>query len=274
MAQDQSDPNRDAELAAEQLRRFCQEQGYSPRQFALLVATHVEPDPVDTAGLPNVPPPKVTRTVADQHPEDYDPSLGRVTAGPPSPEPSTEERERWVAMATDLVLQLGATSAYRLVMPVATPPESELKAARRDVGARLAAALPELEALHRKLCPGWREIVLNWLTRHADKRVEDKYRAAFANRRKTTEGFTRHRNPSAANAEQEGLVNRMPPQTLMTGAELLTQLRRNPKEIMGPIPAWLSAEALDRAAARAGRGRMKGTTTPEVLMQELEAKQI
>lgn len=268
MSQTQTDAiEHTIELGAEQISARAAELGISARDLVLEMLSRL---PGETpAQQQDPPPPKVSRTIADNAPKYYDQQLGLVMPGPPDPAPTAEEQQRWLDAATALVPLLGSVSGYRDVMPLARlNPENY---AKPRVGARLARALPELEALRRKLLPGWREIVLSWLQAHADKRVEDQYRPAFANRKPVNRaGHVRYWN-EAAREEQEGLVNLAAQVELCTGEQLLEQLRSNPPELMGSIPSKLTAEVLDAAAAIAGRPKVKGTREPETLLSEIEA---
>lgn len=204
----------------------------------------------------DTPPPPARVNRADA-PADFDAELGLILEASPDPDPVPDDaaRARWVYLTTALVPLLGSTSAYRALMPIATPPDDHFLAAARTVSPRLVAALPELEALHRKLLPGWREIVENWLAAHALRRVEDRQRAL--------------REPEARAGKR---VNMMAPRQVETGAALLNILRTNPAELMRGVPELLTAQMLDHLAqgVQRSKGGRRGGWTPKTAMAMLD----
>lgn len=123
------------------------------------------------------PPPRANKTDA---PAEYDPETGRMLddLARPAIEIAEDAEDRWIRMATDLAALFVQTSEYHehVEMPVARLPEP---ARRPTIQPRVLEALPELEALHRRLIPGWRDIARGWLEGRARARVEQKYRPAW-----------------------------------------------------------------------------------------------
>lgn len=207
----------------------------------------------DVEGLPpvDVNPPATRPNKADA-PSDFDPELGLITYEP-DPAPDTDEvwRSEWRRMATDIIQQLGSSSDFGPWLPVTRPPELD---PLPHIAPALRDALPELEALHRKLCPGWRRIVRGWLDTCAEIRVEERYRRAWE--RDASSGIR---------------ANLLPPRSARKGAELLELLRSHPRELVGEIPDGLTPEILEYlggVVTRTGRGA--GGLTPDAAMERIE----
>jgi hypothetical protein len=215
-------------------------------QHALRIDAH--------AGLLDVlqtdtPVPKARRRNKGGKPKDYDEELGVIHpwADPkrklePEPEPTLDERKLWTRLATDLVGRLGATSNYREAMPVARLPE--MPPAR--VSTATLRALPELEALHRKLCQPWLAVLENWFDQCARRRLELYYRDVWKH------GKKRKSDPLRVN-----VVDPLP--DLTSAEELVHSFERNFGEAPPLNPAVL--KALSKIVTRGG-GRQGGGLTP------------
>lgn len=220
------------------------------------------------------PPPRTNATDATKI-KGYDAELGLVAddlqPAPERPEVPAGAAERWVRIATDVIRMLGPTSAYGPHLPVSRLDEPDKLP---KIPPSILAALPELEALHRRLRPGWREIVLGWFQERRRQRLEERYRAEYdkkIDRVLRQAGIVGERQEVTHDERWElvrlharrlrgrmPIVNTMPPRHVPSAADLLATLRRNPAELMGDIPEGLTAEILEALGSEIGGGRSGG----------------